>query len=103
MIDIDPLPSPVAAPASGPSPEATAAFASALDDATQSGDDSVADDTVADADADREAAVEGCGGECADAGKRHLAERQLSGPAGDDGERDCADGEGDDAGVEEVS
>ena len=55
-----------------------------------------ADDPV-----DLESPGERGGGEGADAGERHLAERELAGPAGEDGQRQRADGVGGDGGVEQ--
>ena len=50
-----------------------------------------------------EAAGEGGGGEGAEAGEGHLPERQLAGPPGEHRQREGADGEGGDRGVEEVA
>ena len=55
------------------------------------------------ADVDVDAAVERGGEQRADAGERHLAERQLPGPAGEDRERHAAEGEHEDRRVEQVA
>ena len=58
---------------------------------------------VAPPDVDVDAPGERGGEQRADAGERHLAERQLPGPAGEDGERQGADGEAEDRGVQQVA
>ena len=58
---------------------------------------------VTDSDPELQAPVEPGSDQGTDPGERHLAERQLSGPAGHDGHRDGADSEGQDAGVQQVA
>ena len=65
--------------------------------------DSAADQArVMPADVDGDAAVERGGEERADSGERHLPERELTGPAGEDRERQAAQGEHEDGRVEQV-